>query len=408
MEDHRMSRMKKATLLAALLIVGCGGVLAMSGAVRSSRSPAAAPGPGGPASGDIVLAATHRAPRPPEPPDPPDPPDPPESDSLFVYSGGGFLGVDIDDVDEDKAKDLKLSEPMGALVLDVSDDSPADKAGLKKDDVIVSFQGQRVESATALRRMVRETPPGRTVNITAIRDGSKENFTLEIASRRMHGFHMPDMRGWGLGNGVRVFGFGDDKPRLGVTIDALTPQLGEYFGVKDGEGILIKEVLDGTPAEKAGLRAGDVIIRVDDEKIEDLGDLHDALEDKDGDTVKITVMRDRRETTVTATLEKRRSRSRGERGGRAWSEDARLELERSLRESQLELRAALQARAQALRDLSEELSRAQVDRTSTLREAERARAEALRALEREMKRRADDDRSVIRSRNVLRSKLVLI
>jgi membrane-associated protease RseP (regulator of RpoE activity) len=269
---------------------------------EAGERPAAAP-----AYPPTLVAAARPAPAP-EPPDPPAPPEPGEPE-VFFLGGGGYLGVRIEDVTEESASQLRLSEPYGALVKEVDEGSPADKAGLREGDVITSYQGQRVESARALTRMVRETPSGRTARVGYSRDGSAQTAEVKIDPRGGHGrhwvgpgheFRFPEMKGF-MG-GTHWYSSG---PRLGVRVEPLTPQLGEYFGVKEGKGILITEVMDDTPAEKAGLKAGDVIVRVEGDEVQDLGDLIESLRANDGKTVEITIVRDRSESRIKATLEKR-------------------------------------------------------------------------------------------------------
>src|SRR6516164_6794753 len=190
-------------------------------------------------------------------------------------------------------------------------DSPAAKAGLKENDVVLEFAGERVRSAAELKRLIRETPPGRSVPVKLSHDGQTR--TVNVALEERH---------WGLA-GPQVympeipqiklpdFHFGFGTPSLGVSADELTPQLAQYFGVKQGKGVLVREVDSGTPAEKAGLKAGDCIVRVGSKEIGSVGDLQRALADQTRDgadgkrLVELTIVRDRHELTVKAELERR-------------------------------------------------------------------------------------------------------
>jgi len=220
----------------------------------------------------------------------------------------GYLGIRMEEVGSDKAKELKLPAERGALVTYVAENSPAAKAGLKTNDVITDFDGQRVESTMALQRMVREVPAGRTVSLGVWRDGHSQTLSVAIGSRqsrmkREDGnffFMSPDngdfnvrvappamaipaipaipstIETFRLDGMGRLFG----APMLGIDAEDLSGQLGAYFGAPDGQGVLVREVMPGTPAEKGGLKAGDVILRVDGKRVKTSEDLRSALRDK--------------------------------------------------------------------------------------------------------------------------------
>jgi S1-C subfamily serine protease len=219
----------------------------------------------------------------------------------------------------------------------VVEGSPAEKAGLKENDVIVSLNGRRVDSVRELQRLLSETPAERNVSIEVMRNGSHQTFSATL-SKRSNSFNMvmPELNGnfFGQGedakkrmeelfkrqkDGVKVFppdfgnftfvtpgGFQTFRgSRLGVMAESLTDQLAEYFGVKGGRGVLITEVSPNSAAAKAGLKAGDVIISVNDEKISDVTGLVTAMNNKSEGPVRITIVRNQSEQTVTVTLEKR-------------------------------------------------------------------------------------------------------
>jgi serine protease Do len=240
--------------------------------------------------------------------------------------GGGWLGVDIDEVTPDNAKDLKLSAVRGVVVKEVEPDSPAAKAGLKENDVVTQYDGQTVEGTVQFRRLVRETPPGHTVALTVSRDGNTQNFSVELGNRqglmqkRLQGsmrdlgnlgnlrtFVTPSME-WNAGSGDNNFAFFDGRtPTLGVNAEDLTGQLGEYFGAPDGQGILVREVRSGTPAEKAGVKAGDVIVSVDGKPVHTLSELREQLRDKsDQKPVNVGILRKGASVSVPVTIEKPR------------------------------------------------------------------------------------------------------
>jgi serine protease Do len=232
----------------------------------------------------------------------------------FFAAGGSYLGVVIQDVTADRMSALKLKEERGVEVTVVDQDAPASKAGLKEHDVILDYNGTRVESEEQLRRMIRETPAGRTITLGISRDGAPmslhvqlgdhakvaadhahklthENFELMIPRMQEFSIEMPG------------------SPVLGIQIDPVGHQLGEYFGVKNGEGLLVRSVEKGSIAEKAGLKAGDVITRADSEKIAERSDLRKALRArKEGGKVALGIVRDKHEQTLTVDLPARKSR----------------------------------------------------------------------------------------------------
>jgi len=258
-------------------------------------------------------SAARPAPPPPDTPSTPRPPRPPHDHTIFFSSGGSWLGVSIADVTSERAKELNMKEETGAEIKAVTPGSPAEEAGLKRGDVILEYQGTRVEGAMQLTRMVRETPPGRTVSVRTLRDGETRAVRVKVtehdADEHERTFHrrieippieMPDIE-------LPEIPFIESLPssfRLGVSVENLGDQLGEYFGVKDGEGVLVRSVRKGSPADGAGLRAGDVIVKVDGEGISDSADLRSALRERRGKTFPLTIVRDRREQSVSVTLPK--------------------------------------------------------------------------------------------------------
>jgi serine protease Do len=209
----------------------------------------------------------------------PDPPAPAPAAQNFVYlnQNTAWLGILLKDVNEASARDLKLPGVYGAVVTGVEKDSPAAKAGLAQNDVILKFAGERVWSVAEMRRMVRETPVDRTVALEVSRDGHRR--TVEVTptantSRFEIPAYMPRIRM------PQFFDFhvsmGDS--RLGISGDSLTPQLARFFGVKQGKGVLVREVEPGGAAEKAGLKAGDCIVRVGKQAVGSVGELRKALE----------------------------------------------------------------------------------------------------------------------------------
>jgi serine protease Do len=241
-----------------------------------------------------------------------------DPDVLVMSSddGSGWLGVEISEVTAEKGKDLKLAALRGVIVMDVEPDSPAAKAGLKENDVITQYDGQIVEGTVQFRRLVRETPAGRTVTLAISRNGSVQNISVDLGDRsaffekKMKGkmrdfdnayafsmpnpdfsFSIPSMDGRG--------------PMLGIDAEDVSGQLGSYFGVPDGTGILIREVRPGMAAEKAGVKAGDVIVKVDGKPVRTLAELRSQLRDKgEQKSVSLGILRKGAEMSVAVTIER--------------------------------------------------------------------------------------------------------
>lgn len=234
------------------------------------------------------------------PPVPPSPSVPPPANRIFPLRGG-YLGIGIQEINSERAKELKLREEAGVEITSVMHESPADKAGLKPGDVVVSYNGQKVESIEQISRMVRETPAGREVKVDIVRNGAPQTVGVKIDNRTLpriftgdgvH-FNMPDIP---MPDIPRVF-TGLHSPMLGIEAESLEGQLAQYFGVKDG-GVLVRSVLKNSAAEKAGLRAGDVILRLDDIKVTSAADISARLRATPGKAVQLAVMRERKEMNI--------------------------------------------------------------------------------------------------------------
>jgi predicted metalloprotease with PDZ domain len=233
----------------------------------------------------------------------------------FFAAGRSYLGVDIRDVTTDRLAALKLKEERGVEITMVDADAPAGKAGLKEHDVILEFNGTAVESEEQIRRLIREVPPGRAVTLGISRDGNPMKISVQLAD---HSTVLAQARPRIVVPRVQVFPRnGMDLPFqvqtyssvLGVQTESLTRQLGDYFGVQNGEGVLVRSVEKGSAADKAGLKAGDVIIKADNEKLTDRSDLSHILRShRTGGKMTLVVMRDKHEQTFTVTLPDRGSR----------------------------------------------------------------------------------------------------
>jgi serine protease Do len=228
---------------------------------------------------------------------------------LFV-EGGSFLGVYTEDINRENLGRYGLREVRGVGITQVMKDSPAEKAGLRKDDVIVRFDNESVTSARKLNRMVSEVAPDQTVKVGLSRGGAEQEVMVTVGKRperkleALRGM-MPEGNVWkwegpGPGKDAFVYSWGNNR-RIGVSTTQLTKQLGDYFGVTDGKGTLITSVADDSPAAKAGLKAGDVITAVDGEKVESAGDLARAINKKKEGDVTLTIIRNKSQRSITVT-----------------------------------------------------------------------------------------------------------
>jgi|WetSurMetagenome_2_1015567.scaffolds.fasta_scaffold207776_1 serine protease Do len=261
-------------------------------------------------------------------PAPPAPPAQPAKKAMSKVQvpglgSGSYLGVGVAEVGAERVKALKLKEERGVEITKVDEDSPALKAGLKAGDVVLDYNGQRIEGAEQFVRMVKETPEGRQVRLLISRDGNTQTLTATIAARKGFGpfasgpgideerlraqfdkaqmalrdFQMPDT--------PQVF-MGVRSGGLGIEAESITAQLAEYFGVKDG--VLVRSVVKDSAAAKAGVKAGDVITKVDGTSVSQPQEITRALRTlRTKKTFPLVVVRNHKETTLSVTLEEPRT-----------------------------------------------------------------------------------------------------
>jgi serine protease Do len=263
----------------------------------------------------------------------------------FQFDGGSYLGIEPQEVTKDNFGKFGLSSVRGVAVEKVVENSPAAQAGLQAGDVIIKFDGEEVESVRKLSRLIAEVAPDHQVKLTILRSGGEQEITATMGKREMPGvfngnFKM-DMPNWQSmpkmenfpnvqvmpklpdgqllpkiealpkgqggafiwkGDGEGFF-FGSNR-QIGVSVSSLTKQLGEYFGVPDGRGLLVNNVRENSPAAKAGLKAGDIIVEADGKEVKNNADLIRVLNDKKEGDVTLTIIRDRNRQTVQVTPEK--------------------------------------------------------------------------------------------------------
>jgi serine protease Do len=201
--------------------------------------------------------------------------------------GSGWIGVMIQDVSENIARKAKLDSEEGAYVKDVIEDSPADSAGIRERDIIIEFNGKKIFDSDDLTKLVHRTLPGTKADIVIVRDGQKKTFVLTVGKKKESKHEMfgampniPDMHIF-VGNRI-----------LGLQLLALNEQLGEYFGVPNNEGVLVEKVESESAAEKAGFKAGDIIVRVGNKTVGEVEKVQRELRKYDeGDKVDFEIMR---------------------------------------------------------------------------------------------------------------------
>jgi membrane-associated protease RseP (regulator of RpoE activity) len=273
----------------------------------------------------IILTAGIALAQQPAPPPAPEPPDEPfERSFSFMIDGGGFLGVYAEDISRENMGRYHINQVRGVGVTQVIKDSPAEKAGLRKDDVILRLDGENVTSVRKLNRVVSEIAPDQSVRITFSRGGAEQEVSATIGKRNNNSmvrdllsrdnktwkwegmepkvwkWEGPGREGLMDNDGDLTFMLGNSR-RIGVSTMELTKQLADYFGISGGKGVLVTAVSDDGPAAKAGVRAGDVITAVDGEAIDSPGDISRVINRKKEGDVTLTVIRNKAQQTLRVT-----------------------------------------------------------------------------------------------------------
>ncbi len=254
------------------------------------------------------------------------------------YSHGhpGYLGVEIQDISDDELPALKLKDVRGAEISSLDHDGPACKAGMRTHDVILQLNGQLIEGGDQLRRLLREIPAGRTVNFVVSRDGQTQTMTMQMADRRKveqqaweqhYSVPAPGPRPAAAEFAARGNSFMDSPPSssgsvvttpkghrdflgtsmilsssfTGAKLEVMGPQLAEFFGAEGGAGLLVRSVDENSPAAQAGMKAGDVVVRINSVALSNGADWNKTVHDNRGRPVPVVVLRDKHEQTLTLT-----------------------------------------------------------------------------------------------------------
>ena len=281
----------------------------------------------------IVLAAGVVLAQQPAPP-PPEPPDEPMDQTFSIFvDGGGFLGIYAENISRENMGRYHMNQVRGVGVTQVIKDSPAEKAGLRKDDVILRIDNENVSSVRKLNRLVSELAPDQNVRVSFSRGGAEQEVTATIGKRTNQSFAGdlfpggPKIWKWEgkegkpfkfeFPRGERGNLFDNDNDmaiilgnsrRIGVSTMELSKQLADYFGITGGKGVLVTSVTDDGPAAKAGVRAGDVITAVDGEAVDSPGDIARVINRKKEGDVALTIVRNKSQQTIRVTPSESRLR----------------------------------------------------------------------------------------------------
>lgn len=262
----------------------------------------------------------------------------------YGHGAQGYLGVDLRDVSVDELGALKLKEARGAEIVNLDRDGPACKVGMRTHDVILQMNGQVIENEAQLRGMLRETPPGRRVTFVISRDGQTQTVSTLMADRKTvamqaweQRYTVPDptlksssdssVRGSGFMSSAPPASAVTQMPKghrdfLGTTmilsssftgaqLELMGPQLAEFFGAQGGAGLLVRSVDKNSPAEQAGMKAGDVVIRINSMPVASENDWTKTVHANKGRPLPVVVLRDKREQTLTLTPDGKKRSSLG-------------------------------------------------------------------------------------------------
>lgn len=244
-------------------------------------------------------------------------------DPLLSHSSQGYLGVLVSDLDNDSASKLKLKEVHGALITLIDHDAPAGKAGLRINDVVLELNAQKVEGAEQFGRMLREIPAGRKINLLISRDGNTQNLEVQLVDRRVMEQDVWNKLGRQADSptsapALGIFSGGDpgtpgfhmpffgSSLNVGALVEPLTRQTADFLGVQSG--IMVKQVARKSEAQSAGLKVHDVILKVGNEAISTTADWDRALRSNQGKPVQVTILRDRKQQTLSLQVDSKHNK----------------------------------------------------------------------------------------------------
>jgi S1-C subfamily serine protease len=260
--------------------------------------------------------------------------EPPGDGALFFLGGSaapaahstqGYLGVSVRDVAPEQVSALKLKEARGAEIILVDHDAPAGKAGLHEHDVVLQMNGQPIEGEDQLRRMLHDSPPGKTITLLVSHDGQLKTVTTQMAAsqeeveRQAWGQHLtvpepaadgadgdlsggpaapaPAIRGGNSFIGALLM----NPSYTGAVLEKMSTQQATYFGASSGAGLLVRSVVPNSPAALAGMQVCDVIVKANDRAVATSNDWAKAVKNSHGKSLNVVVLRDKKEQTLTLT-----------------------------------------------------------------------------------------------------------
>jgi len=221
------------------------------------------------------------------------------------------LGVYAQDVTEEMAKKLDLTGTDGAYITGVRGRSAAYDAGFRNGDVIVEVEGRAVKNADELATIIKGYKVGDKISVTLIRKGQRQTLLATLKEKKAYGDYLAILKAGPYADKrviirpkiAALF----NRPRIGINYQELSKQLGEYFGVESGKGVLITEVLEDSPADKAALMAGDIIVSIDGKQISNGSDLREAIwefKGEEGEAITVEVIRKGQRMTFSVVPEK--------------------------------------------------------------------------------------------------------
>ena len=178
----------------------------------------------------------------------------------------GMLGVEVQNVTPDLAKSFGMSEAKGALVAEVNPGSPAEKAGIKRGDIIIEFNGHPIQEMNDLPRLVADTAPGTKASVKVLRDGKEKTFTVTVAELTEEA-QAAESKEEG----------GGKQNRLGLVVTNITPELAQHFHLRDTKGVLVEGVEQDSAAADAGIQPGDIVLEIDNQAINTVKDFDTAV-----------------------------------------------------------------------------------------------------------------------------------
>ena len=186
----------------------------------------------------------------------------------------GYVGIGMQPIDPEMVDFFKLENNKGALITTVVEDSPADKAGLKKDDVVIQIGNKKVDDTQDVFNIIGFTTPGTEVEFTIIRDGKTKKVDVKVGSKAES----------------ELADTSDLGKKFGLTVETINEENADKYRAKEGEGVVVTGVKSGSPAARAGIREGMIILEVNRKEVTDVGEFNEALKEYEDDNKAILLV----------------------------------------------------------------------------------------------------------------------